>query len=81
MPKVPRFGGIQWIRKIKSQPYITLIENENILSDREQVADVLNAYFIEAVKNFEIENVSDEVKPNPQSVSISEVIENIIKKY
>ena len=67
--------------KNKSQTNITLIENENIVSEEEQVAELLNNYFIEAVQNLEIENFSDECVPDIQSENIDEVVENIINKY
>ena len=71
----PLFSG-----KSKSQTYITLIENENILSDSEQVAEILNTYFIESVRNLEIQHFCEEGVQDGESENI-EVIKNIIDKY
>ena len=71
----PLFSG-----KSKSQTYITLIENENILSDSEQVAEILNNYFIESVKNLEIQHFCEDGVQDGESENI-EVIKNIIDKY
>ena len=72
----PLFSG-----KSKLQTNITLIENENIVSEKEQVAELLNNYFIEAVKNLEIEEFTDVGVQETQSENIDEVIESIIQKY
>ena len=64
-----------------SNLYFTLIENENIVSEKEKVAEILNTYFIEAVQNLEIEKFTDDSVQDTQSESIDEVIENILEKY
>ena len=55
----PLFTG-----KSKSQANITLVENEQIITEKVEIAEKLNNYFIEAVQNLEIEmfNTSGEKK-------------------
>ena len=67
--------------KSKSQTNITLIEHDNIVTEKEQVAEILNTYFIEAVRNLEIEKFNNEGMQDTQSEIIDEVIEKIIKNY
>ena len=71
----PLFSG-----KSKSQTNIILIEDDNVVSEKEHVAEILNTYFIEAVRNLEIEKFNNEGAQTP-SENIDEVIENIVKKY
>ena len=72
----PLFSG-----KNKSQTSITLIENENIVSQKEEVAEILNTYFIESVQNLEIEKFADDSVERAQLEDRDEVIENILEKY
>ena len=59
---------------------ITIAENGTVTSDKKEVAEILNNYFIEAVQNLEIEkfNLGNNVV---NSGNIDENIEEIIKRY
>ena len=72
----PLFSG-----KSKSQTNIILIEDDNVVSEKVHVAEILNTYFIEAVRNLEIEKFNNEGAQETRSENIDEVIENIVKKY
>ena len=63
----PLFSG-----KCKSKTNITLVENEQMVTEKREVAEFLNNYFIEAVQNFEIE------KFNPM---VNEQMTSYIEKY
>ena len=59
---------------------ITLVENGITISNKTEVAEKLNNYFIEAVENLEIEGfISD--NNFTYSENVDENIDNIIKKY
>ena len=59
---------------------ITLVENGITISNKTEVAEKLNNYFIEAVENLEIEGfISD--NDFTYSENVDENIDNIIKKY
>ena len=73
----PLFTG-----KSKLKSCITLLENEKLITDKTEVAEILNNYFIEAVSNLEIEkfyNEKDEAENTPKG--IDEVIDSILDKY
>ena len=72
----PLFSG-----KSKLKTNITIIENKKVVSEKGEVAEILNEYFIDAVKNLEIEKCIDDIEQLKQPEGIDEVIENIIKKY
>ena len=59
---------------------ITLIEDGIVTSDKKEVAEKLNNYFIEAVENLEIEQFISE-DDDTHSVNVNEDIYKIIKKY
>ena len=58
------------------QRNITIVEREVIISDKKQVAEKLNNFFIEAVESLEIEPYC----PNHKGVQLGNICE-IIKKY
>ena len=59
---------------------ITLVENGTVTSNKQDVAEKLNNYFVEAVENLEIEEfISDD--DFICSENADENIDNIIKKY
>ena len=66
---------------------ITIIENEKVTTDKIEVAEILNNYFIEAVQNLEIQKFSSRDENNLESENESQaegtgdVIDNIIEKY
>ena len=72
----PLFTG-----KSMAKTHITLIDNKNVVTDKVEVAEILNTYFIEAVQNLEIEKNVSEGECDIQSENIDEVIEDIIKRY
>ena len=72
----PLFTG-----KSKSKTNITIIEKENVVIEKEKVAEILNNYFVEAVHHLEIEKFANEDMQEIQSENVDEIIENIIKKY
>ena len=72
----PLFTG-----KSKLKTNITIIEKENVVIEKEKVAEILNNYFIEAVQNLEIEKFASESVQEIQSENIDEVIKNIIERY
>ena len=75
----PLFSG-----KSKIKNNITLLHNGNIVTEKNEVAEILNNYFIEAVKNLEIEKFSHEGAGEIQSENnenIVEVIDSILEKY
>ena len=72
----PLFTG-----KSASKTNITLIDNGKLVTEKEEVAEILNTYFIEAVQDLEIEEFISEGVQDAQSENINETIENILKKY
>ena len=60
---------------------ITIIDYGIVTTDKQEVAEILNTFFIEAVQNLEIENVFCNDKNENQSENIDEVLDNIIEKY
>ena len=67
--------------KVKSKTNITLIENEKMITDKKEVAEILNTFFIEAVQNLDIEMFNDDREGELQCDKIDEIIDNIIEKY
>ena len=67
--------------KKQTKTNITLIDDKNIVTNKNEVAEILNTYFIEAVQNLEIEKFITEGVRDIQSENIDEVIEKIVKKY
>jgi len=72
----PLFSG-----KSNSKTNITIIENEKVINEKEEVAEILNNYFIEAVKDLEIEKFTDQNETEIATININEVIDNILEKY
>ena len=73
----PLFSG-----KSKSKSKITLIKGEEIISDEQKVAEILNDYFIDAVQNLDIEKfycIEDD--KNDGNLSPEEKIDRILKRY
>ena len=66
--------------KAKSKTNITLIDKEKVFIDKNEVAEVLNTFFIEAVQSLEIERFNDG-ENEIQHGNIDEVIDNIITNY
>ena len=65
--------------KSKLKTNITLVENGTVTSDKKEVAEKLNNYFIEAVENLEIEQfISDDIS---YSENNDGNIDSIIEKY
>ena len=67
--------------KTKLRTNITIVENGTVTSDKKEVAELLNTYFIEAVQNLEIEKFNSDHSHIVQSEGIDEVIDDIIEKY
>ena len=66
--------------KVKLTGNITIVEDGKVTSDKKEVAEMLNNYFIEAVENLEIE----EFMPDDDFVhsnNNNDDIDNIIRKY
>ena len=59
---------------------ITIIENETVTSDKKEVAEMLNNYFIDAVENLEIEKFNLD-HSDIDFQNIDEKLDDIIKKY
>ena len=59
---------------------IAIVENGKVTSDKKEVAEILNNYFIEAVENLEIENF-DPGETYAQSKDGDDEIDNILTKY
>ena len=72
----PLFTG-----KSKLKTNITIVDNEKVVTEKQEVAEILNNYFIEAVQNLEIERFDSESELDVQSENTDEVIENILDKY
>ena len=72
----PLFTG-----KSISKTNIALIDNKKLVNNKEEVAEILNTYFVEAVQNLEIKQFSEERVQEVPSENMEEVIENLIKKY
>ena len=72
----PLFTG-----KSKSQTNITLVENEQIITEKVEVAEKLNNYFIEAVQNLQIETFNTDGEKIVQGENIDAVITKIVEKY
>ena len=75
----PLFSG-----KSKQKTNITLVDNEKVITEKEEVAETLHNYFIEAVQNLEIEKFTcegeQEIQPD-DDVTDDDVIEKILEKY
>ena len=73
--------------KLKTKSKITLIEDENVITDGEKVANKLNDYFVEAVQNLDIERFSNEGTSISLDISGAtnqgehDVIDEIVSKY
>ena len=67
--------------KSKSKSKITLIEGEEVITDDQRVADILNDYFIDAVKNLDIEKFYCEDVVVDSNESPEEKIERILMQY
>ena len=67
--------------KVKSKTNITLIENEKMITDKKEVAEILNTFFIEAAQNLDIDMFNDDREGELQCNKIDEIIDNIIEKY
>ena len=65
----PLFSG-----KSKLKTNITLVENGIVMTEKEEVAEFLNKYFIEAVQNLEIEKFTREGEQETQSENKSDNI-------
>ena len=70
----PFFSG-----KSKVNSNITLIDGENVLTDKNDVAEILNEHFTEAVKNLGIEKFGS--KSDVPCENADEVIDNILDRY
>ena len=66
--------------KSSSNRNITLIENDIVISDKREVAEKLNNYFVEAVEYLEIAEFQSD-NDTIYSENVDEQIDNIIKKY
>ena len=73
----PLFSG-----KSKSKSKITLIYGEEIISDEQKVAEILNNYFIDAVQNLDIKKFyGTEEETNEIELSPEEKINQILNRY
>ena len=73
----PLFSG-----KSKSKSKITLINGEEIISDDQKVAEILNNYFIDAVQNLDIKKFyGTEEETNEIELSPEEKINQILNRY
>ena len=59
---------------------IIIIDNETVISDKNEVAEIFNNYFIEAVESLEIKTFNDK-NDVPKSENVDENIDGIIKRY
>ena len=67
--------------KAKLKTNITLIETAKIITNKKEVAEILNTFFIEAVQNLEIETFNQDRENEFQCENIDEVMDNIIENY
>ena len=67
--------------KTKLKCNITIIENGNVTTEKKEVAEILNNYFIEAVQNLEIERLNSDENHIIHPEIINDVIDDIVKKY
>ena len=65
--------------KVKSK--ITLIENDEIISDDKKVAEILNNNFVDAVENLKIEKSVRRENPTCQGLSMEQRIDAILEDY
>ena len=72
----PLFTG-----KSKLQTNITIVENKEVVTEKNEVAEILNNYFIEAVQKLDIEKFTYEGKHESHSENIDDLIDKIISKY
>ena len=72
----PLFTG-----KTKQKTNITIVDNGNVTTEKKEVAEILNNYFIEAVQNLEIEKFTSEAEHEIQAENIDEVIDKILERY
>ena len=62
----------------------TLVESDKVITEKEDIAEILNNYFIEAVQNLEIEKFTyggDHEETQNQSENINDVLDNICRTY
>ena len=59
---------------------ITIIDNEKVTTDKKEVAEILNNYFVEVVQNLDIERPFYEDGHDRQTEDMDEVIDKIVEK-
>ena len=67
--------------KTKQKCNITIIENGNVTTEKKEVAEILNNYFIDAVQNLEIERLNSDENHIIHPEDTNDVIDDIVKKY
>ena len=70
-----------FLGKCKFKTNIILVENEQMVAEKREVAESLKIYVIEAVQNFEIEKFNSNGKQEIHTENTDEVIEKILEKY
>ena len=63
-------------RQIGLQRNITIVEKDTVISNKKEVAEKLNNFFVESVKNLGIEHFVTEINDSPPSNIIDEIIKN-----
>ena len=69
----PKFTG-----KSKQKSKITLIENDEIISEEGKVAEILNNYYVDAVPNLGIEKTYVENVPEKHGGKLEDKIDSIL---
>ena len=72
----PKFTG-----KSKQKSKITLIENDEIISEEGKVAEILNDYYVDAVPNLGIEKSYVENVPEKHGGKLEDKIDSILDQY
>ena len=72
----PKFTG-----KSKQKSKITLIENDEIISEEGKVAEILNNYYVDAVPNLGIEKSYVENVPERKGEKLEDKIDSILNQY
>ena len=80
-PNVCSSRYIKFTGKSKQKSKITLIENDEIISEEGKVAEILNNYYVDAVPNLGIEKSYVENVPERQGGKLEDKIDSILDQY
>ena len=63
-------------KQIGLQRNITIVEKDTVISNKKEVAEKLNNFFVESVDNLDIEHFVTEINDSPPSNIVNKIIKN-----